>query len=506
MGGLVSGLVDTVSDVVGGVGNIAGNALSGVASNPIGAITGLATGNYAPLIGSALGGVTGTGGDAANTGTAGYFSGGGSPIIINAAQPQQQGINYGGLFASLLPSLIQGTGGVLQGQTSQEAAQKAADLARQSGASAAQMAQFRPVGTTTRFGTSNFQFDPTTGQMTSAGYTPSDLATGYQDALARLTSQGLTQGQTQQDLAARYLASQQGQPISTLGSQLMASQAGQPLTALGQQYLGESPEAIRQRYVQQQTALLAPQQEQQLAGIRNRLFQTGRGGLATGATEAGGLAATNPEMAAYYNALANQQRQIAAGADQAAQQQAQFGAGLLSQGTGLTQGQQLAGAGLYGAGLGLTQQGQQFGQQLGSTAFNPFTAGFGAQSSVESAAQQPLTLANELAKLQAASGAQAGTLGLRGDLAAANAYLTPEYQLNPLAKALGSLGQSQALGGYDQTTGRGTGLLGGLYNVSQGLTFGGNAPDWTTGLDVIPESTFTGSSPDNSWMNEWWMQ
>jgi hypothetical protein len=436
MGGLVSGLVDTVSDVVGGVGNIAGNALSGVASNPIGAITGLATGNYAPLIGSALGGVTGTNGGAANTGTAGYFSGGGSPIIINAAQPQQQGINYGGLFASLLPSLIQGTGGVLQGQTSREAAQKAADLARQSGASAAQMAQFRPVGTTTRFGTSNFQFDPTTGQMTSAGYTPSALATGYQDALGQMTNQGLMQGQQVQNLAG--------------------------------QYLGESPEAVRQRYVQQQTALVAPQQEQALAGIRNRLFQTGRGGLATGATEAGGLAATNPEMAAYYNALANQQRQIAAGADQAAQQQIQFG------------------------------------QQLAGQAYNPFLAGFGAQSSVESAAQQPLTLANELAKLQAASGAQAGTLGLRGDLEAANAYLTPEYQLNPFARALGSLGQSQALGGYDQATGKGTGLFGGLYNIGQGLTFAGNAPDWTTGLDVIPESTFTGSSPDTAVTNDWW--
>ena len=199
MGGLVSGITDTIGDVVGSVGDLAGNALGGIASNPIGAFTGLATGNYAPLLGSALGGIAGGGGGGSATGTAGYFGGGGSPIIINAAQPQQQqGINYGGLFASLLPSLIQGTGGVLQGQTSKEAAQKAADLARQSGASAAQMAQFRPVGTTTRFGTSNFQFDPTTGQLTSAGYTPSALATGYQDALAKLTTQGLTQGQAQQ--------------------------------------------------------------------------------------------------------------------------------------------------------------------------------------------------------------------------------------------------------------------------------------------------------------------
>ena len=414
MGGLVSGITDAVSDVVGGVGDIAGNALSGVAANPVGAITGLATGNYAPLIGSALGGVAGGGGGSA-TGTPGYFTGGGTPIVINAA-PQQQGTNYGGLFASLLPSLIQGTGGVLQGQTSREAAQKAADLARQSGASAAQMAQFRPVGTTTRFGTSNFQFDPTTGQMTAAGYTPSATTEAYQKALGQMTNQGLMQGQQIQGLAG--------------------------------QYLGESPEAVRQRYVEQQNALLAPGQEQQLAGIRNRLFQTGRGGLATGATEAGGLAATNPEMAAYYNALANQQRQIAAGADQAAQQQIQFG------------------------------------QQLAGQAYSPFTAGFGAQGAVETAAQQPLSLSQQLALQSAQSGANAGNLGLRGDLAAAQAYLTPEYQLNPLARALGSLGQSQALGtalggifGGTGTGSTGTGL-GGLF----GSLFGGGAQDFTGGM------------------------
>lgn len=422
--GFFSGITNAISDVVGGVGDIAGNALSGVAANPVGAITGLATGNYAPLIGSALGGVAGGGGGSA-TGTPGYFTGGGSPIIINAAQPQQQGINYGGLFASLLPKLIQGTGGIMQAQTSQEAAAKAADLARQSGASAAQMAQFRPVGTTTRFGTSAYSIDPATGGL-KADYSLSPLAAGYQQSLADMTGQGLMQGQQVQNLAG--------------------------------QYLGESPEAVRQRYVQQQTALLAPQQEQALAGIRNRLFQTGRGGLATGATEAGGLAATNPEMAAYYNALANQQRQIAAGADQAAQQQIQFG------------------------------------QQLAGQAYNPFLAGFGAQSSVESAAQQPLTLAQDIAKLQAAAGGTAGALGLKGDLGAAEAYLTPSYRLNPLATALSSIGSSPELGGVNLESGIGTGLLGGIYNLNKGLTFGGNTPAWTVGSDVFPESTFGGST------------
>jgi hypothetical protein len=172
---------------------------------------------------------------------------------------------------------------------------------------------------------------------------------------------------------------------------------------LANQYLGESPNAVRQRYIEQQTALTAPGNEQALAGIRNNLFQTGRQGLATGATSAGGLAATNPEMAAYYNSLVNQQRQIAAGADQAAQQQITFGQG------------------------------------LAGSAYQPFTAGFGAQGAVEQAAQQPLTLSSELAKLQATAGANQGQLYNTGAQRAAALSLAPEMQTSNTANILGGL-------------------------------------------------------------------
>jgi hypothetical protein len=399
MGGFVSGLVDTVGDVVGGVGDIAGGLVKTAA--PYAGLIGTATGN--PLLGAGLGVLGGALGGAGNT-----------------AQSQQA-------YGNMLQGLFGTAGSMQQNKVSQAAAEAAQRQALAGGQTAANMAAFKPVGTTTRFGTSSFQFDPTTGQLTSAGYNPSALATDYQKALAGMTNQGLTQGQSQQALASQYLASQQGQP----------------LTSLGQQYLGESPDAIRQRYVQQQTALLAPQQEQQLAGIRNNLFQTGRQGLATGATSAGGLAATNPEMAAYYNSLANQQRQISAGADQAAQQQAQFGAGL------------------YGTGLGLTQQGQQFGQGLGASAFSPFTAGFGAQSAVEQAAQQPLTLSSDLAKLQAASGAQQGQLYNTGAQRAAALSLAPEMQTSNTATFLSGLssptsGIGSALGGLFGSLGGGS--------------------------------------------------
>jgi hypothetical protein len=272
------------------------------------------------------------------------------------------------------------------------------------------MAAFRPVGTTTRFGTSAYSIDPATGGL-KADYSLSPLAQGYQNQLAGMTSQGLMQGQQLQGLA--------------------------------NQYLGESPEAVRQRYVQQQTALTAPGNEQALAGIRNNLFQTGRQGLATGATSAGGLAATNPEMAAYYNSLANQQRQIAAGADQAAQQQITFGQG------------------------------------LAGSAYQPFAAGFGAQGAVEQAAQQPLTLSSELAKLQATAGANQGQLYNTGAQRAAALSLAPEMQTSNTATFLSGLSSP--------TSGLGN-AFGGLFG-----SLGGGLGGFT-----MPESTFSGWGNDYS--------
>ena len=147
----------------------------------------------------------------------------------------------------------------------------------------------------------------------------------------------------------------------SMGTQALT--AGQGLMNLGQQYIGESPEAVRQRYMQTQLATLAPTEAQTLAEIRNRLQQTGRGGFATGATapEAGGLMATSPELAAYYNALANTRRQLAAEAEKQYQGQVNFGQGLL---TGATK---------------------------------PFEGVFGAQKSVETAGQQPLGLSTDFA-------------------------------------------------------------------------------------------------------------
>lgn len=241
-------------------------------------------------------------------------------------------------------------GGLLQGRSASRAAQTSADAQVRAAQIAADAQRFRPVGITSRFGTSNFGFD-SAGNLTSAGYTPSAELQQYQDFLA---SQGMG---AQQDVTG--------------------------LLGLGRGYLAESPDQVRQEYMAQQRALLAPENEQALAGIRNRLFQTGRSGLATGATEAGGMAATNPELAAYYNALARQNLQLAAGAENAAQQRIGFGQGLLS------------------------------------SAYSPLQTNLGLQATLEELAQQPLDIGSNLGGRAASAGGNVGQTLLRGGMGAA---------------------------------------------------------------------------------------
>jgi CubicO group peptidase (beta-lactamase class C family) len=161
---------------------------------------------------------------------------------------------------------------------------------------------------------------------------------------------------------------------------------------LGGQYVAQTPQAAAADWMSKQQALLAPQREQQLAGVRNRLFQTGRSGLATGATAAGNMAATNPEMAAYYNALAQQDAQLAASAQQQGMEQARFGQGLMS-----------GALGLQGAGYNLQNQ-----------ALAPFTGAFQAATGVEQQALQPLTLGAGLGSSASAAAMQGARLNMAG--------------------------------------------------------------------------------------------
>jgi hypothetical protein len=238
---------------------------------------------------------------------------------------------------------------------SQQSAQQQLEATRR----AEQFATFRPVGVTTAFGQSNFGFDPTTGQLVSAGYTATP------------------------EVAA------QRQRLFTLGAEAL------PTTA--------DTAALQQQYLEQQRGLLAPSREQQLAQLRNRQYQRGTTGLATGGTVAGyapnaaGLMATNPEMAAYYNALAREDATLAANAPTYAQD--------------LLNKRIASGTNLF------TQAGN-----------------------LETMAQQPLTIGTGLGTQVATAGSRAGIYGLTGAQGAAQTQL-----YGNVANASGQLGQAQGL-------------------------------------------------------------
>ena len=289
--------------------------------------------------------------------------------------------------------------GYLQGQSAKSAANTSAQAQLQAAQMAADAAKFRPVGVTTRFGASQFEMSPE-GYLQSAGYTVSPELQQYQDQLRALSQQQIQQG---------MMAPQQYAPLQG---------AAGGLFSLGQQYLAQTPEQAAQKYMEQQQNLLAPTRERQYAQLQNQLFQTGRGGLSVGGTGlrpsgTQGLGATNPEMEAYYNALAQQDAALAAQAMQAGQQQTAFGAGLFGSGSQL---------------LGQYQAGQ-----VG--ALSPFQTSLGLGGTIEQMGQQGLEIGSGLGGRSATAGANVGQSLLQGGLSAAKtAQAANAY--NPLASAL----------------------------------------------------------------------
>jgi hypothetical protein len=365
MGGFVGDVLGGVGDAFGGVVNEVGNFGQKILDNPIPAVTAYATGNPAALLAY------------------------GAPSPQGTLNPQTGRLEYPNV-GNTIGGLMREYGGYVGSTAAKNAIQTAQEEARRAGQQGAAMAQFRPIGITTRFGSSQFQVDPITGQLVSAGYT-----------------------------AAPEIA-----------------QAQNRLMGLGAGYLAQTPEQVAADYMARQQELLAPSRERQLAQLQNQLYQTGRGGLSVGATGArpsgaAGLGATTPEMEAYYNALAQQDAALAAQAQQAGQQQIEFGTGL-----------------------------------------------FGKAGELEALAQRPLSLSSQLAQLVSGAGAQAGRLGLAGNLGAVELGSRKELAYSPTASILGALTSPTST------------LPAGLGNLYGGLF--GVAPSWTTGADVIPTSTFGG--------------
>ena len=346
-----------------------------------------------------------------------------------------------GLLSLLNPNLIAGglgtAGNLLQMQTSREAAQRAQAMIEAETKAAKDAAQFRPIGMTTRFGTSQFGFDPATGRLSSAGYNLTPDVKAQQDRFMALSNQGLTQAEGAQAQFA---------PLQT---------GAQRLFGLGNQYLAQSPQDVAQNYLNQQMALLQPGRELELANLQNKLQQQGRGGLSV--AQGGTMGATTPELQALYNARAQQEAQLAANAQQAGQRDVMFGAGLLGQGS--------------------QAMGQYYGGQ--QAAYAPYTAALGQAQTLEQLGQQPYNMGVNLGQLGAQAGANVGTLGLRGAGLSTALATSADATRNLGAQSLIAAGNpnaqfGQALGGLFggglQSIFSGTGL--GSSGFGTGLAYG----------------------------------
>jgi hypothetical protein len=289
-------------------------------------------------------------------------------------------------------------GSALSGSAARDAARTSASAQTRAANLAAQQQAFRPVGISTRFGTSDF--DLTTDKrgiptLTGASYTASPEIQALQDRLSALYGGGLGFAEGAKAAAA------------PLGG------AAQGLFGLGQQYLATSPEQARQQFIDEQMALLDPIRAREEQRLGASVFGRGRAGLSVG--DMG-----QPELFALASARRGQDLQLAAQAEQAAQQRTGFGAGLFG-----------TGAGLLGTQYGLQTQ-----------ALSPFQTQFGVQQLLEQAALQPLDIGAQLGGRSATAGANVGQSLLQGGLGAAQTQLQGSL-VGPslMANTLSSFGQ-----------------------------------------------------------------
>ena len=272
-------------------------------------------------------------------------------------------------------------GSSMAGKSAERAANTSAQAQLESARIAAEEQRFRPVGITSRFGTSQFGFGPE-GRLESAGYTASPEIQALQARLANLYG-------------------------TSLGLAETAPQTSQGLFNLGQQYLAQTPDQARRQYMQEQYALLDPMRAAEEQRLGASVFARGRAGLNIGG---GG----QPELAALAGARRTQDLQLAAQAEQEARNRIGFGTGLL--GTGI---------------------------DLQTKALAPFQQQFGVSQLLEQAALQPLDIGAQLGGRAATAGANVGQSLLTGGLGAAQTQLQGSL-VGPslMAQNLSSAGQS----------------------------------------------------------------
>jgi hypothetical protein len=298
-------------------------------------------------------------------------------------------------------------GSIIQGNKAAGAANAAAQAQREAGQQAAEYQKFRPVGITTGFGSSEFTQGPY--GVESAKYTLTPEMQALRDKrIAEATAYDPTQ------------LGQYAQPLYGAGSSLFN---------LGGSYLGANPQEVAAKYISDRQGLLAPSRAAEFGRLEARNFATGRGGL--GVQTGTGTAPSNPALQAYYNSIFQQDKMLAAEAEQAAMDRIRFGADLYSAGGGLLSNI----------------------PQLTTAGYGPLQTQLGLASSIEELGQQPLQLGLDVGGRNAQAGARAGQSLLESGILASRTQQAAN-SWSPFGTALQGLGSSYMGGSF-------RGLLGG---------------------------------------------
>lgn len=315
-----------------------------------------------------------------------------------------------GSIASAVGGVVSGIGGMISGDAAAGAANEQADYLRNlsaeqrknitdAAANAAARGQFKPVTVTSMFGTPKYTYDES-GRLTGVESTAAPWLRDLQLRQAGMLPQYMNLTESALNAAPQYAT---GAQQAVTGGERMYNLAGQALPT-SYDVTGET-----QRLFGKYQELLAPERERQLATTRQSLFNRGRQGLAIGATQAGGELATNPEMAAYYNAVAAKDKELALAAEERAR-------------TNLQSDITTAGK-LYGGGAaGYTTAGdlQNLLYRNVAASQSPFATGMAATTGTEQTAFTPVTQGFGYAGSVVPAEQWAGDMLLRGATSASN--------------------------------------------------------------------------------------
>ena len=418
LGGVASGMSGATAGYTGTAAELAADGLGGVVSDAA-----VATQSTAPVVDASLSWVKP--GTVANLNGTNYLGVGGGAIpigagtVTDAASITAKIAQAGGASAvasgttgipiidsalgfikdnaGLLGTGANLLGGYLQNKQYAESSKTLADAQVEAARIAADAAKFRPVGVSTRFGSSKFDYDAN-GNLKSAGYTVDPEIRAQQDQLMDASGGLLNQFTGSQAATA---------PMGAAGARAMQ---------LGQGYLATDPATQAQKYMAEQQALLATGRERDFSTLQNKLAQQGRLGLATGGTSTGMMAA-NPEMEAYYNAIRQQDLGLASQATQGGMDYAKFGAGMVGTGGDLLKS-------MYG---------------VQSAAYNPYNTALGGAAYIEGLGQQPMDMGINIGAKGTAANAQSGMLMAQGMQNAAQT-MAPSNANSNWANLLGGIG------------------------------------------------------------------